>query len=194
MASRQVRPRVLLLGAVAVAAAAVLVTIWPAGTADRQGSGPVTAPVRGATGQDDPIVPPSLGLEAMEAPRAAPANRRDLFRFGSAAPAPGPGGAPGSRAPGNTGDDQDETEPAETAMTPAEPPGPPPPAPIPLRYVGYAETPGTGKVAALSDGRFTYHGREGDVIEGRWRIVTIGVESLVIERVDGSGRQTLRLQ
>lgn len=191
MASRQVRPRVLLLGAVTVAAAAVLVTIWPAGNADRQGSGPVTAPVRGAAGQDDPIVPPSLGLEAMEAPRAAPANRRDLFRFGSAAPAPNPGGAPGSR---DAGGDEGETDPAETAVTPAEPPGPPPPAPIPLRYVGYAETPGTGKVAALSDGRFTYHGREGDVIEGRWRIVSIGVESLVIERVDGSGRQTLRLQ
>ena len=74
------------------------------------------------------------------------------------------------------------------------PAGPPPAPPIPLRYVGYAETPGSGKVAALSDGRFTYHGREGDVIEGRWRVVQIGVESLVIERVDGTGRQTLRLQ
>ena len=191
MAARQVRPRVLVLGALAVAAAAVLVTIWPAGTADREGSGPVTAPVRGAAPQDDPIVPPSLGLEAMEGPRVAPANRRDLFRFGSAAPEPAPGTA---QRPGDAGGAAGATEPAEAAAEPVEPVGPPPPARIPLRYVGYAETPGTGKVAALSDGRFTYHGREGDVIEGRWRIVTIGVESLVIERVDGSGRQTLRLQ
>ena len=190
MAARQIRPRVLVLGALAVAAAAVLVTIWPAGTADRQGSGPVTAPVRGSVQQEDAVVPPSLGLETMEAPRVAPANRRDLFRFGSAAPAP----VPGAPQAAGAADEGDETEPAETAAEPAERAGPPPPAPIPLRYVGYAETPGTGKVAALSDGRFTYHGREGDVIEGRWRLVSIGVESLVIERVDGSGRQTLRLQ
>jgi hypothetical protein len=182
---------VIVLAALAVAAAAVLVTIWPAGTADRQGSGPGPAQGRGPVQQGDAVVPPSLGLEAMEAPRAAPANRRDLFRFGSAAPASAPGGTPGSSRDGG---DEGETEPAETAEEPAEPAGPPGPAPIPLRYVGYAETPGTGKVAALSDGRFTYHGREGDVIEGRWRLVTIGVESLVIERVDGSGRQTLRLQ
>lgn len=190
MAARQVRPRVIVLAALAVAAAAVLVTIWPAGSADRQGSGPGTASGRGPVQQGgDAIVPPSLGLEAMEAPRAAPANRRDLFRFGSAAPAPS--GAPGS---GRAGGHEGGNEPDETAEEPAEPAGPPPPARIPLRYVGYAETPGTGKVAALSDGRFTYHGREGDVIEGRWRVVSIGVESLVIERVDGSGRQTLRLQ
>jgi hypothetical protein len=72
-------------------------------------------------------------------------------------------------------------------------PTPPPPAPIPLRYVGYADNPGSGRVAALSDGRFTYNGKEGDVIEGKWRIVRIGVESIVIEYVNGTGRQTLRL-
>lgn len=72
-------------------------------------------------------------------------------------------------------------------------PGPPPPAPIPLRYVGYADNPGSGRIAALSDGRFTYNGKEGDVIEGKWRIVRIGVESVVIEYVNGAGRQTLRL-
>jgi len=50
-----------------------------------------------------------------------------------------------------------------------------------------------GRIAALSDGTFVYHGREGDVIEGRYRIVKIGVESIVIEHVDGRGRQTIRL-
>ena len=190
MAAKQVRPRVLFLVALLVAAAAVLVTIWPGGTADTQGSGAVTVPAGAPVQEDDAILPPSLGLEDMDAPRVAPANRRDLFRFGSAAPDPDLESAPAS-----AGDEEDETpEPDETTVEPAEPAGPPPPAPIPLRYVGYAETPGTGKVAALSDGRFTYHGREGDVIEGRWRLVSIGVESLVIERVDGSGRQTLRLQ
>jgi acyl-coenzyme A synthetase/AMP-(fatty) acid ligase len=50
-----------------------------------------------------------------------------------------------------------------------------------------------GKLAALSDGKFVYHGREGDMIEGRYRIVKIGVESIVMEHADGRGRQTIRL-
>lgn len=81
---------------------------------------------------------------------------------------------------------------AAAAPPPAELPAlPPPPPPIPLRFVGLAET-AMGKVASLSDGKFVYNAREGDVIEGRWRVVKIGTESLVIERVDGTGRQTLR--
>jgi hypothetical protein len=55
------------------------------------------------------------------------------------------------------------------------------------------ESAGAGKIAALSDGRFVYHGREGEVIEGRYRIVKIGVESIVMEHIDGRGRQTIRL-
>lgn len=190
MASKQVSPRLIVLLGLTVAAAAVLVTIWPAGTADTQGSGPAPQVAVRPDAGADPAVPPALGLEAMAGERAAPANQRDLFRFGAVRPEPlepqgGQGGVPGQPA---------ADEPAAEPEPPVEPAGPPPPPPIPLRFVGYAETPGTGKVAALSDGRFTYHGREGDVIEGRWRIVSIGVESLVIERVDGTGRQTLRLQ
>jgi hypothetical protein len=66
-------------------------------------------------------------------------------------------------------------------------------APIPLKFIGVVESPEAGRIAALSDGTFVYHGREGDVIEGRYRIVKIGVESIVIEHVDGGGRQTIRL-
>lgn len=189
MASKQVSPRLVVLLGLTVAAAAILVTIWPAGSADTQGSGPAPrAAVR--PGEQDPAVPPALGLEAMASERAAPANQRDLFRFGAVRPEPLDREGGGTGAPGRAAGEEEPDEPAQ----PVEPAGPPPPPPIPLRFVGYAETPGTGKVAALSDGRFTYHGREGDVIEGRWRIVSIGVESLVIERVDGTGRQTLRLQ
>jgi hypothetical protein len=52
---------------------------------------------------------------------------------------------------------------------------------------------GTGRVAVLSDGRSVYHGREGEVIEGRYRIVRIGEESIQMEHLDGRGRQTIRL-
>jgi len=188
MAASRVTPRALVLAAAAVAALVVLVAIWPRGTADTTGSSP-EAPRRDAVaGEDDPAVPPALGLEDMEAERSVPANRRDLFRFGAATPAPVEGTGPAGQMP------QPPPRGGRSATAPPQPelPAlPPPPPPIPLRFVGLAET-AKGKVASLSDGKFVYNAREGDVIEGRWRVVKIGAESLVIERVDGTGRQTLR--
>jgi hypothetical protein len=193
MAAKTPKWQVAVLAVLALVAVVLVVTIWPRSAADIPASGQNRPRDPGTAPGADPAVPPPLGIDDMTAQRVAPANRRDLFRFGSAAPAPedvdagDPGEADPRPAPRST---EGEPEPAQPALEPA---GPPPPPPIPLRYVGYAETPGSGKVAALSDGRFTYHGREGDVIEGRWRVVQIGVESLVIESVDGTGRQTLRL-
>jgi hypothetical protein len=72
-------------------------------------------------------------------------------------------------------------------------PPPPPPPQIPLKFIGVTEAPGVGKIAALSDCKHTVQGREGEEIEGRYRIVKIGVESLVIEFLDGTGQTTLRM-
>ena len=52
--------------------------------------------------------------------------------------------------------------------------------------------PGQGKVAAFSDCRMTMHGREGEIIAGQYRLVRIGVESVVMEYIDGRGRTTIR--
>jgi len=69
---------------------------------------------------------------------------------------------------------------------------PPPPPSIPLKYIGLMET-GIGKIAAFSDCRVTLRGREGDIIDGRYRLVRIGAESVVMEYVDGRGRSTIRM-
>ena len=80
---------------------------------------------------------------------------------------------------------------------PAGPPvpvGPPPPPPIALKFIGVVEqAPSRLKLAVLSDGRNVFYGKEGEVIEGRYRIERIGVESIEMAYVDGRGRQTLRL-
>jgi hypothetical protein len=55
------------------------------------------------------------------------------------------------------------------------------------------DVPKLGKVAALSDCRMTMRGREGEVIAGQYRLVRIGVESVVMEYVDGRGRTTIRM-
>jgi hypothetical protein len=81
-----------------------------------------------------------------------------------------------------------------TPEGPSLPSGPPPPPPIPLKYIGLIEGgPGQGKLAAFSDCRTTMHGREGEIIAGQYRLVRIGVESVVLEYADGRGRTTVRM-
>jgi hypothetical protein len=104
---------------------------------------------------------------------------RNPFRFQprpAPPPPPGPSGPPAARMPG---------------PPPVE--GPPPVPPIPLKFIGIVEKQGL-KVAALSDCRSTFYGSEGQIIDGRYRLVRIGIESLVIEYLDGTGRTTVRLE
>lgn len=118
-------------------------------------------------------------IETLSAAKPEPGEaERNPFRFRPKPPPPTP-------AP-----------PPQPAPPPVEPPGPPPPAPpppIPLKFIGVIESPRAGKIAVLKDERSVYHGREGEIIEGRYRIVRIGVESIVMEYVDGRGRTTIRL-
>jgi hypothetical protein len=63
-----------------------------------------------------------------------------------------------------------------------------------MRFIGLMEaTEHAQKIAVLTDGRGIYQGREGDIIEGRYRILKIGVESVEMAYLDGRGRQTIRL-
>lgn len=81
------------------------------------------------------------------------------------------------------------------AAAPTGPLPPPPPPPIPLRYIGYLQPTDTpGRVAVLSDGRGSvFNGKEGDVIEGRYRLLRVGDNSADLIYLDGRGRQTIRL-
>lgn len=76
---------------------------------------------------------------------------------------------------------------------PLPPAGPPPPPPITVKFIGVVERGDIGTFAVLSDGRNVYYGREGEIVDGRWRLVRIGEESIQIEYADGRGRQTVRL-
>jgi hypothetical protein len=106
---------------------------------------------------------------------------RDVFRFGEKRAAIAVPPQPTPRVP---------VEPVPQAPT-----GPPPLPPIPLRYIGYLDQAGeVPRVAVLSDGRGNvFNGKEGDVIEGRYRVLRIGNDSADLIYVDGRGRQTIRL-
>jgi len=112
---------------------------------------------------------------------AAPNVTRNPFRFLQAA-------APPSAAAGRR-----PVRPEFVA--PPVPTGPPPPPPITLRFIGLIEAPPrTGRVALLSDGRGgLMHGREGDTVDGRYRMLRVGTDSIEMAYVDGRGRQTIRL-
>ena len=54
---------------------------------------------------------------------------------------------------------------------------------------------GGKKWAVFSDGRgLPLYGYEGELILGQYRIVRIGVESVVMEYADGKGRQTIPMR
>ena len=127
-------------------------------------------------------------LKALDAERPKPhAGARNLFRFKPKPPPPPPPRQIVETAP---------PPPPPPPFVPAGPPPVPPPPPIVLKFIGVVQSADkTQKLAVLSDGRggIPMYGKEGDIIDGRYRILNIGVESIVMAYLDGRGRQTIRL-
>ncbi len=182
------RPRPALLAA--LAAAVVLLLVWwlyPSGAAaPAAGATPPRTAAR--TPASDVVTPAetaqlNVRLDALRQPRPdAGGTGRNPFRFYTPPPPPPPP-APKPATPAGIAPEG-----------PPAPTGPPPPPPITLKYIGLMEgVPGQGKVAAFSDCRSTMRGREGEIVAGQYRLVHIGVESVVLEYVDGRGRTTIRM-
>ncbi len=180
------RRRQLVLAALALVLALVIVKMWPATsaspapTSNRTQAAPAERPGRGAAAAP---ASPVVHLDALSSDRPKPESmERDLFRFRQKAPPPPP---PAVIRPA----------PPPPVVVPAGPPPPPPLAPITLKFIGIVEAPSHGeKIAILSDGRNApFYGKEGAIIEGRYRILKIGVESVELAYADGRGRQTIRL-
>jgi hypothetical protein len=121
----------------------------------------------------------------LELLKAAPGelgtSTRNPFQFKPKAPPPPPAPPPqaATRAP--------------VVVAPPVPEGPPPPPPIALKYIGVLDT-AQGRVAVFRDsGGDIVNGKEGDIIDGRYRLLKIGVESADLAYLDGRGRQTIRL-
>jgi hypothetical protein len=153
-------------------------------------SGPAAAAPRGGRAAAKPAPRPiDVRLDALGKSAAAEypeGTGRNPFRMGAAPPPPAPEGTMAGRTPPKPI--------APVAVEPVGPPSPPPAPPIPYRFIGVLTgVPGQGRIAVLTDGRSVVHGRVNDIIEGRYRIVQIGEESLQIEHYDGRGRQTIRL-
>lgn len=127
-------------------------------------------------------LPSAVKLDKLEPVEGKPSAARNPFRFGEPPPPPPPPPRPVVAAP---------PPPPPPPYVAPPPQGPPP---IPLKFIGVMQLPNGVKFASLSDSRGMFSGKEGDVIDGRFRIVRIGVESIVMEYLDGKGRQTIPLR
>jgi hypothetical protein len=172
-------------GALAVLVLAMW-SLWPSSPAP---AASVTAPPPAARGAEQSRTPSAavapVKLEALTAERQPPSDTsRNPFRYQPKAPPPPPPRPVVEAPPTNV-----STEPPR----PMPPLGPPPPPPIPLKFIGVLTRENGVQWAVLSDGKNVSHGREGDIVDGRYRIVKIGTESIELTYVDGRGRQVVRL-
>jgi hypothetical protein len=185
------RQRQLLVGLGAVLAAVFIFQVLPlmtGGDEPAAGSAVTSKPAqsRGAKGQQQVGPVEEVKLAKLDQEWPAPGEtRRNPFTMAPAPPPPSAAAAGGASKPADT--------PVAAPPAATGPPPPPPIPPITLKFIGVISSDSLGKIAGLSDGKFVYRGREGQTIEGRYRIVKIGEESIQIEYLNGTGRQTIRL-
>jgi hypothetical protein len=133
-----------------------------------------------------PPPPADVGLASLDEARPGPDDQgRNPFVFGARRP------VESEAVTRRSARAEAATPPPPVFLPPAAPPLPP----IPFKFIGLVEgASGSRRIAVLSDTKgLVVHGTEGAIIDGRFRILAIGAESLDIAYADGRGRQTLRL-
>ena len=140
----------------------------------------------------DPMqIDPTLRLDLLAKVQAATleSGGRNPFQFGAPPPPP-------------VDRTKIDVKPIRNALNQPPPPKPAPPGPppkpvlnLPWKYYGYASPRGSGaKKAFLLDGEDILTAAEGDVLKKKYRIVRIGVNSVVVEDTVEKTQQTIPLQ
>lgn len=81
--------------------------------------------------------------------------------------------------------------PAPPVYTP--PPGPPPPPPIDLKFFGTATAASGKRQALLLHGQDVFLAVDGDIVQRRYRVITVSANSVLVEDMANNNRQTLPL-
>lgn len=146
----------------------------------------------------DPMsIDPTLRLDALVRMQKITVEgvHRNIFDFGQAPPPPteASGKGPGGKKPALPNPVIDpQANLSAQAVTP--PPQPPPPK-IPWKFFGFmAGKAPAPKRAFFLEGDDIHVVSEGDVVKRRFRIVRIGVNSVVVEDIDFHNEQTLPLE
>jgi hypothetical protein len=83
--------------------------------------------------------------------------------------------------------------PKPVAAPPPMPTGPPPPPPIDLKFFGTATSKNGARQAFLLHGEDVFVASPGDVVQRRYRVISIAANSIVVEDMTNNNRQTLPL-
>lgn len=179
------RRQLILLAVLVVVGAGVWYTQYGPGATDATVSASNSpVPAAGGAGQvAGGAMPQPVQLGALEPVLEQVSGARNPFAFGVPPAPPRPPAPPPAppRAPVET--------PRPTApTTPTRPP-------VPVKFLGFAEVVAgdAGKVVSLKVGDEVVMAREGDLVDGRYRLVKIGLESIEMTYADGQGRTTIRL-
>ena len=145
------------------------------------------APVTLAENVQNPGVVPGrqesadLGLRLDKVRRSRPATLvqpRNPFRFGQTSPEP----SSAAQRP-VVSDPPPEASPALETVSPSR-----------LRLIGLVSASESAeRIAVLTDGENVFHGRKGDIGEGRYRLLSVNETSVEIEFVRDGNRRLLRL-
>jgi hypothetical protein len=142
---------------------------------------------------DPATIAPALHLELLAGLQevAPEGGGRNLFQFST--PPPPPAAATAAKLSGR--EPIVAVQPKPTAANSNAPPAVPPPPPMPLKYYGYSTARASGKKAAFFvDGDEILIGGEGDILEKRYRVVRIGVNSVVMEDMENHRQQPVPLE
>jgi hypothetical protein len=123
--------------------------------------------------------------------------RRSIFDFGQAAPPPSEtkpavAAVKGPKAPNPLTPHPDQyPQPVASNTTPPPPQAPP----VPMKFFGYVSpTKQPTKRAFFVEGEDIHIVKEGDVVKNRYKIVRIGVNSVVVEDLQFKSQQTVPLE
>lgn len=151
----------------------------------RQASNPRGGGAAPATAAGQLPVPDPLRLDTLKAGPEPDEAGRNPFVFGQ---------RPQPSAPGSSF--LMPPQPAPEPVAPPPPVVPQGPPPIALRLTGMTVVSAGGRtLVTLKDpaSNVLHQAFEGDVVDGRYRVVKVGVQSVVVSYLDGSGIRTLPL-
>jgi hypothetical protein len=140
----------------------------------------------------DPMtVDPTLHLELLRKLQEAASDTggRNLFQFGQPPPPP-----PTPEQIAKLNHPEPVIVPQPQNAAPGGPTQPPPPPPISLKYYGLSTARANGrKIAFFMDGETILMAGEGEMLQKRYRVVRIGVNSVVLEDTQLKREQSVPL-
>jgi hypothetical protein len=121
--------------------------------------------------------------------------RRSIFDFGQAAPSPSETKPAVAAVKGPKAPDPLTPRPEPQPVASNTPPPPPQAPPVPMKFFGYVSpTKQPTKRAFFVEGEDIHIVKEGDVVKNRYKIVRIGVNSVVVEDLQFKSQQTVPLE